>query len=52
MSHGHLACQRSAAAGALAAGVPPATYVFDAQGAQHVVYASPADSHLYELWWG
>ena len=41
----------TAATGALAAGVPPATYVFDAQGAQHVVYACPADSHVHELWW-
>ena len=42
----------TAATGAPAAGVPPpAGYVFDAQGTQHVVYVG-LDSHLYELWWG
>lgn len=41
----------------VATGAPPAdpttltAYAFEAQGTQHVVYASAHDMHLVELWW-
>jgi len=41
----------STAARAPRSQTPPAAYMFDQQGTQHVIYEGYDDGHMYELWW-